>query len=79
VWIQFDDAGAIPHVRLNREALPVHCPDETTAVVEITERMRPHNVLSVELAFDTRSEPGRPRGLWQPVLLRIEEPEPGAA
>ena len=61
-------------VRLNDERLPIERTADSITAVEITGRMEPHNRLRVEIEFDPCEDPECPGGLWQPVILQIEEP-----
>lgn len=74
VRILFREVAGTLVVRLNDEPLSIEHPNDSASLVEITGRMRPHNQLSVEIECDSNDAPHQPRGLWQPVLLQIEEP-----
>lgn len=67
--------GGLPGVRLNDQALTVEVLGAEDSFVEITGRMSPHNLLRIEIEFDPQVHGDRPGGLWQPVLLQIEEPD----
>ncbi|MFO1095994.1 MAG: hypothetical protein U0992_22210 [Planctomycetaceae bacterium] len=74
VRIQLHGVTELIAVRLNDRPRPVELGTDGTASVDLTDGLQPHNVLSVEIRFDPCAQPGRPGGLWQPVVIEIEEP-----
>jgi hypothetical protein len=75
VRVLFRDVAGLRRVQLNGESLAVDQVAGAVQAVDLTEHMQPHNLLTVEVAFDPRQNADDPGGLWQPVLLQIDEPE----
>lgn len=75
VQVLFTNANGLAAVALNGEELIVGHFSPDVQSVDVTTRMLPHNLLKVTIQFDPDRSPEDPGGLWQPVLLRIEEHE----
>jgi beta-galactosidase/beta-glucuronidase len=74
VRIEFRGVPGPASVRLNGELVTdVRSGDELTAV-DVTDQLHAHNCLRVEIEFDPQAVPGCAGGLWQPVVVAIEEP-----
>ena len=62
-------------IRINGVLLPSESDCNGTHVVDLTEFLNPHNLLAVEVRMSPREPADVPTGLWQPVVLEIEEPD----
>lgn len=74
VRIEFRDVWGLAGVQVNDRSLPIGAARDGVQTVDVTDWLQAHNVLSVEIRFDPRERPVLPGGLWQPVVMRIEEP-----
>jgi hypothetical protein len=75
VRVLFAEVSEPVEVRLNGERLAVDRAGADIQAVDVTGRMRSHNLLTVEVHFDPGQNANHPGGLWQPVVLQIEEQE----
>jgi len=73
VRVLFAQVSGLTGVQLNGEPLAIDRTVADVQAVNITSRMQPHNRLTVEVHFDPEQNADDPGGLWQPVVLQIEE------
>lgn len=71
VFIVFDGLGGTASVAVNGQQLgTVHSPQHS-AEFEITRRLEPSNILTVEVEFDAAVRRDDRGGLWGPVALEV--------
>lgn len=75
VRIRFRDASGLRGVRVNESPQPLQQASDGSQFVDVADCLAPHNRLCVEYRYDPPSDPDTPAGLWQPVVLEIEEPD----
>ena len=75
VLIRFRDVSGLLRAQVNDRECAIEAAPDGSQFIDVTDRLEPHNRLSVEVHSDPASRPELPTGLWQPVVLEIEEPE----
>jgi beta-galactosidase/beta-glucuronidase len=73
VHIAFDGIGGTAKIQLNDAPLGELQDVSETASINMTDRLAPTNVLSVEISFDGGDQPG---GLWGAVAIEIHNAAP---
>lgn len=77
VHIAFDGLGGRAAVSLNGEPLAELCDVASTQTIDVTDRIGPSNVLSLELTRDAADPTAEKGGLWGAVAIEIHDAGPG--
>lgn len=75
VFIVFDGIGGSARVAVNETELGTIEFDHTTADFEMTQHLRPSNVLTVDVEYNPEDQSAIPGGLWGPVAIEIRSDE----
>lgn len=73
VRIVVSQVGGDVAFRLNSKPVAVTPGPDGELLGDVTEQLEDFNVLDVQVSCDPAGDSGTPLGLWQPVVLEIEE------